>query len=120
MSMGEQNHSLPDLICYLVTSKCLAECDICISGVYVPDLPTEKAKEVISRIVKSGAKIVSFAGREPFLRKDIFELIEHTKGLAVRLNIETTGATLDDSTFNILARNKFVIIGKDVQYKIFQ
>jgi MoaA/NifB/PqqE/SkfB family radical SAM enzyme len=99
----ENKNSFPDLICYLVTSKCIANCDICISGVSIPDLSTKDSKKVISRIAEN-VKIISFAGREPFLRKDIFELVEHTKNTGVLMNIETTGALLNDSAFELLKK----------------
>ena len=63
-----KENSFPDLVSYLVTSKCVANCDICISGDNSTDLNTEMSKKVISEISKPEVKIISFAGREPFGR----------------------------------------------------
>ena len=100
----------PDLICYLVTSKCVANCDICISGVNTPDLSTKESKQVISRIIESGVKYISFAGREPFLREDIFKLINYTKSIGSKINIETSGVLLDDACFKQLSNYKTEMI----------
>ncbi|MFH1607664.1 MAG: radical SAM protein [archaeon] len=93
----EENGKAPDLICYLITSKCVGNCEICISDVDIPDLPTSEAKRVMKKIADGGVKIISYAGREPFMREDIFELIEYTKSLGAKLNIETTGVLLEES-----------------------
>src|SRR3989344_2291962 len=100
------NNNSPDLICYLVTSKCVANCDICISDVNIPDLPTKESKQVISKIIESGVKYISFAGREPFLREDIFKLINWTKSIGSKINIETSGVLLDDACFKQLSNCK--------------
>lgn len=102
MALKKQN-SFPHLVAFIVTSKCIANCDICISGINTKDLDTTKAKEVISKAVKAGAKIISFAGREPFMRKDIFNLVKHAKDLGVCLSMETNWILLNDARLKKLS-----------------
>lgn len=74
-------------ILWRCNSKCLT-CDRWqeIEGRTV--MPIEREKEILSELASMGTFSVAFSGGEPFLRKDIFELIKHAKavGLTTSMN----------------------------------
>jgi MoaA/NifB/PqqE/SkfB family radical SAM enzyme len=77
------------LMSIVVTSKCVANCEVCITKIDFPDLPTSKAKKIIKKMADNNVELISFSGREPFLRKDIFELISYTKNLGASLVVDS-------------------------------
>lgn len=85
----------PYFICYKVTHKCVANCEYCLDNFTEHDLSTSEAEKVINAIVKAGTKSLSFGGREPFLRSDIFDLIKYAKECGLFVSVETTGLTLN-------------------------
>ena len=100
----------PKYVSYVITSRCVANCDICLTPSSDPegkfDLNTEEAKEVLKTIKNLGTEMVSFAGREPFLRKDIWELIDYAKNIGLKLNIESTALTLNKKDIDKLIQYK--------------
>ncbi len=78
-----------------VEPKCNFKCKFCFNNISfskesrnIKEFSTNYVKKIIDNIVKANIKIVRFTGGEPFLRKDIFELIKYAKnkGLETRLN----------------------------------
>jgi len=94
---------LPILLLF-VTDRCNLQCSMC--GVYKrraelsdqDELSTDECKDIIDATARLGTMIISFAGGEPLLRPDIYELIRYsrTRGLAVHLC--TNGTTIDAKT----------------------
>lgn len=82
---------------YEVTAACNLRCRHChASGgsPYPGELDTEGAKEVIRRIAEVPEfRMLVFTGGEPLVRRDIYELVEHAKGLGFNVVI-ATNATL--------------------------
>lgn len=93
------NVDIPSYVSYVVTEKCVANCEFCLTpsngGPSLTDLNTADAKRVLDIINSENVDMVSLAGREPFLRKDIWELISFVKkNTTLALNLETTAVTL--------------------------
>jgi len=90
----------PKYVSYVITSMCVADCEICLTPTTdlrgLEDLSTSDAKRVIDKVIECGAEMISFAGREPFRRKDIWELIEYVKRNKLGLNLESTSVTLKE------------------------
>lgn len=101
-----QNKKSPAFICYNVATKCIANCDFCIANFSEPELNTHNAKKTIKQIAEAGVKIITFSGREPFLRKDIFILLKYAKTFNLPVVIETTGAFLNQKNFTKLKQYK--------------
>lgn len=80
-----------------ITNKCNLNCKHCyLEKVTIDEPSTSKLKEIIDKLEKAHVQILNFTGGEPFLREDIFELLEYAyyKGLELILNIN--GTLLDD------------------------
>lgn len=88
------------IISWNTTNKCNMYCEHCYreAGVQADqELSTEEGKNLIDEIVKAGFKIMIFSGGEPFLRADIFELVEYASKAGLRPVFGTNGTliTLD-------------------------
>lgn len=66
-----------------LTNKCNLRCAHCYNVEYLnsnnADLSTEIIKETIDKSLRIGVRDIGFSGGEPFMREDIFELIEYSK-----------------------------------------
>ena len=62
------------------------------------ELNTQEGKALLDEIAKAGFKIMIFSGGEPFLRSDIFELVEHATKIGLRPVFGTNGTLITPET----------------------
>ena len=75
---------LPNEIVIEVTRKCNLSCDFCFNDQdmdNINDMLSDDIFKVLDDISKSGIKAVRFTGGEPFLRKDLQEILKKAKSL---------------------------------------
>ena len=75
----------------------------------VTELSLKEAKGLIAQLHYLGVKQLILSGGEPFLRKDIFDLIEYSKKFK-KLVITTNGTLLNEEHLDIIKRNKINLI----------
>ncbi|WP_423791945.1 tetraether lipid synthase Tes [Methanocaldococcus indicus] len=87
-----------------VTNRCNLNCPICFANanktgkVYEPSF--EKIKEMMINLRKLGVPYLQFAGGEPTVRDDIFELIKLAKDLGfLNIQLATNGIKLKDKEY---------------------
>lgn len=76
--------------CIIVTYRCNAKCHMCNTWFH----PTEQDKEISPEVIAklpSGLKFINITGGEPFLRKDLAQIIEVALNKTERLVISTNG-----------------------------
>jgi len=82
-----------------ITSRCNARCRYCYymnnMGVTYQDLPTQRWLDLFQEAGEAAVMSVCFAGGEPFIREDIFELIEGVVRNRMRFQILTNGRLVD-------------------------
>jgi len=81
-----------------ITGRCNLNCIYCYNSKFKDkkkiseEMNTEDIKRLITEASKMGCENFTFSGGEPFLRKDIFEIIEYCKGK--RVNFLTNAKVL--------------------------
>lgn len=91
-SDDHSNVKLPVRVHWKVTSKCIFDCDHCITKDIrkssFKDFDLAECKEMVDFIWSKGARIIMLTGGEPFLRNDIVPIMEYiwSKGMKVRAN----------------------------------
>ncbi|UCH11863.1 MAG: radical SAM protein, partial [Candidatus Omnitrophota bacterium] len=93
--------SLPPLaINLLVTLRCNAHCKVCsfrdVLNIGVDELTIDEIKKFVQDIARHKPSIF-LGGGEPFIRKDIFEIIRVIKGYGLACGIITNGLLLDEN-----------------------
>jgi SynChlorMet cassette radical SAM/SPASM protein ScmE len=82
-----------------ITSRCNARCRYCYYmnnvGVGYEDLPTQRWLDLFDEAGSAAVMSVCFAGGEPFVREDIFELIDGVVRNRMRFQILTNGRRVD-------------------------
>lgn len=85
------------IVSWNTTNQCNMFCDHCYreAGAKADEeLNTEEGKALLDEIKKAGFKIMIFSGGEPFMRPDIFELVEHSKKLGLITVFGTNGTLI--------------------------
>ncbi len=80
-----------------ITDNCCFKCVMCNywqTKTY-DELSTEKWKDIFRQLKELGIKEISLSGGEPFLRKDIMELISYAAGLGLDVGVITNGYLLN-------------------------
>lgn len=84
-----------------ITRRCNYHCKHCCSRANLNSIQdginTTRALELIDEMHKFGIKSIYISGGEPFIRTDIFEILECAKKHSIEVNISTNGSLLNDS-----------------------
>lgn len=105
----------PEFLEIDICDSCNLKCNYCWD--HSPLLSSEKTpcsqdKDIIERIIKEastiGVQSIGFAGNgEPFLHKDIKDILKIVEHEELELNILTNGTLLSDEIIEILAKNGY-------------
>lgn len=89
---------------WAITGRCNMKCRHCYMGAPEgqSELPFDAMARIVSALCASGATSVEFTGGEPFMRSDLFELIELLSENGISVTDLFTNATLIDGA--VLAR----------------
>lgn len=85
------------IISWNTTNQCNMYCGHCYRDAGArsdEELSTEQGKQLIDEIVKAEFKIMIFSGGEPFMRDDIFELVEYAIKSGLRVVFGTNGTLI--------------------------
>jgi len=94
----------PLLVNLEITKRCNLRCIHCdirktpetYNDIINKEFSTSEVKEIIDSLKSLGTKYISISGGEPFLRKDIFELIDYIKNAGMGLHISTNGLLITE------------------------
>ena len=91
------------------TYACENNCVHCVSAGQkaVPDeINTQDAKKIVEQVSDFGASFFGITGGQPFLRKDLFEVLDYTTKLGLNTSIITDGRLLDKAVFQKIVKNQ--------------
>jgi pseudo-rSAM protein/SPASM domain protein len=88
------------IVVWNMTKQCNLKCIHCYATATTHpgknELSTDEGKKLLEDIASYGCPVVLFSGGEPFLRKDLFELIEYADSLGLRPVISTNGTLITE------------------------
>lgn len=67
------------------------------------ELSTNEAREMLSRMAELGLFRLTISGGEPFLRKDLLDIVAHARTLGISVDIYTNGLNLTDKVIDQIA-----------------
>lgn len=92
-----------------VTSMCNLHCHYCFNNSGIKkdgELDTKEWLDILSKLRNKGVKSLLFTGGEPFIRKDIWDLLKYAQVMEFNVNILSNGYSineqLDEHKRNIL------------------
>ena len=91
----------PRLLFWETTKRCNLRCVHCRAEASEERLPgeltTEQALGVLDSIAEYAKPLMIFSGGEPLYRKDLFDLLAHSKKLGFRMALASNGTLIDAS-----------------------
>src|ERR1035437_3969337 len=97
---GDFRPQLPFHMVWLSTNACNARCQHCSSSSACqgPDeLTTEGAKDMIDQLVEAGVLDLAISGGEPFLRRDLFEIIRYAVMNGLNVGVGSNGGNITEA-----------------------
>ena len=98
---------------FIVPWRCTFACDStcvhCTSAgkQAVPgEVDTAAAMKIVDQVCDFGASFFGITGGQPFLRKDLFEVLDYATKLGLNTSIITDGRILDDKAFENIVKNQ--------------
>jgi MoaA/NifB/PqqE/SkfB family radical SAM enzyme len=91
------------------TYACDSNCVHCISAskaTVADEVDIAGAKKIVDEVYDFGATFFGVTGGQPFLRKDLLEVIAYAQGLGLSTSIITDGRGMDQKTFLDIVKNQ--------------
>lgn len=87
----------PNTVTITLTSKCNLRCVMCDHWKLKDnnELSLEEIKNLIDQVAEWGVEEIELSGGEPFMRKDIWGIIEYASSRRLGMNITTNGTLLN-------------------------
>lgn len=107
----------PICLTWEITYACNLECVHCLSSSGRRDpreLTTEQAKAVLDELKELQVFYINIGGGEPMVRRDFFEIIEHSVSNGIGVKFSTNGAFIDKKNAERLAAMDYL----DIQISI--
>lgn len=110
-----RNDGMPFLLAHFVTNRCMCSCASCLwKHNDWEDVPLDVLKRFYMEAREAGFLAAAFTGGEPFLRKDLGELVRFVKEEAgMRLLVFTTGYFLEKRMDEVLPYLDMMIVSVD-------
>lgn len=90
--------SAPETVHLTLTKKCNLSCSLCYETKKdVPEMSKGAIFALIDKLAKMRVFQLAIGGGEPFLREDIFDIIEYCQKKGIVPNITTNGTLIDSS-----------------------
>ena len=103
---SDKDHLISPLkISMNITRKCNLRCEQCFSDSGLPsrnELTTSEICSLFDQMYNNGTYFICIGGGEPFMRKDLFEILEYGKNKRLAISIVTNGLLLNDEIINHL------------------
>jgi radical SAM protein with 4Fe4S-binding SPASM domain len=95
------NDLIKPVVVWNVNEYCNMSCPHCYASAKVikknaQELHTEQAETILKQLYQYGIKVLIFSGGEPFLRKDLFHLIELASNLGFQCHLSTNGVLINE------------------------
>lgn len=91
------------------TFACDSNCVHCTSAgkpSFPNEMDTASAKRLVDQVYDFGATFFGITGGEPFLRKDLFEIVQYARKVGLKTSIITDGHLLDEKAIESVIKNE--------------
>ena len=97
-----------------ITNTCNYHCSYCIfsseAKKYEDELTTDEVKRAIKDLKENNFKYIKFTGGEPFVRKDMTEILKYASELGFDMDISTNASLITDDIAKKLKNIKFPMV----------
>lgn len=88
----------PYLATLTVTDNCCLKCVMCNEwhSHHTEEFSTQEWKNALTQLKEAGTREINLTGGEPLMRKDIFDIIRHARGLGLNVGMTSNGFMMDE------------------------
>jgi radical SAM protein with 4Fe4S-binding SPASM domain len=105
---GLKNKGPLFIVPWRCTFACDSSCAHCVSAgkkAFTDELDTITAKKIVDQVHEFGATFFGITGGQPFLRKDLFEVIDYATSKGLSTSIITDGRMLTEPAIKKILKN---------------
>lgn len=100
----ENSIYVPKTICFRVSRKCNTYCPFCQAPPNnCENMTLEEIKKIINLLAEAGMNSIKFTGGEPFVRKDILEIISFCRRVGMLPVVCTNGIDISEKAIEVLS-----------------
>jgi len=103
----------PRTVHFDITTKCNLKCIYCLASDRMKknkELSTKQVVNIINQLPELGTWLLCLSGGEPFLRKDIFKILDHVEKLQLLTQVYTNGTLITKEVAKKLSEYKYVFL----------
>lgn len=89
------NYNSPLWVGWKVTPRCDMECKHCWANLHGEDQSLEQMLNVAKKLADAGVIHITLTGGEPFMRKDLFQIIKYLKSRRIFIEIFSNGSLIN-------------------------
>jgi AdoMet-dependent heme synthase len=105
MNQRAMELGVPLAVHFDITYRCNERCIHCyLDHDDHGEMTTSEIKDVLDQVAEAGAFLLTFSGGEIFMRRDLFELLEHARSLLFSVQLKTNGVMIRQSEAQRLLR----------------
>jgi MoaA/NifB/PqqE/SkfB family radical SAM enzyme len=88
----------------VLTERCNSRCKYCLCWKVkdIPEPTTKEVENILDSLARLGTRIITLAGGEPFLRKDLTHLVHYAAQYGIKVNVTTNGIIATPNRVNKL------------------
>jgi MoaA/NifB/PqqE/SkfB family radical SAM enzyme len=103
------------VVVWNLTRTCNLRCQHChmdsSAAIFHDELTTRQCKHVLDDLGDFKVPAILFSGGEPLVRRDLFELAAHARGLGLHVVLSTNGMLIDSKVARSLKDLEFSYVG---------
>ena len=103
----------PRTVHFDIATKCNSNCIYCLASDRMKknkELTTKQIIKIIDQLPDLGTWLLCLSGGEPFLRKDIFEILNHVEKLQLLTQVYTNGTLITKEIAERLSKYRYVFL----------
>jgi len=104
MSKHARDNKIPSRVMFELTYRCNFRCLHCyLAPDKKKELNTQEVFSILDQLKDAGTFHIGFTGGEPFLRRDIFQILDHAQRCGFRISLLTNGFLINRDNAKKLA-----------------
>jgi len=103
----------PRTVHFDITTQCNSKCIYCLASDRMKknkELSTKQIIDIIGQLPDLGTWLLCLSGGEPFLRKDIFEILDYVEKLQLLTQVYTNGTLISKEMAKKISKYRYVFL----------
>lgn len=90
-------------VVFQYSERCNMHCPYCYCPFLNKPVDPDLCLSIVERCVNLGAKVITFAGGDPFMYDSFRELLQYSSKLGVEIHVDTNGISMKEADYSLIA-----------------